>query len=230
MKTILLLHGALGSDEQMKGLERELSSGFLVHNICLPGHGGSPIPEHGISIASFADFVAEYITRNGLGSAHIFGYSMGGYVAMYLAVHYPELVGRVITYATKFDWNEEVAAREARMLDADKIAEKVPAFVDKLKMTHTDGLWRDVVKHTARMMLAMGDRKPLADDDLKQVDKKCLLLLGDRDKMVTLNETLSVYHLLPNGYMGMVPGAPHGIEFTDIALLVAFVTRFLSDK
>ncbi|MBK7855574.1 MAG: hypothetical protein IPJ79_12335 [Bacteroidetes bacterium] len=61
---------------------------------------------------------------NNIGAANIFGYSMGGYVALWLARFKPHLVQFVFTLATKLNWNEETSAKENRMLNANKMEEK----------------------------------------------------------------------------------------------------------
>jgi hypothetical protein len=53
-----------------------------------------------------------------------------------------------------------------------------------------------------------------------------MLLLGDRDKMVLLEETVAVYKSLPNAQMAVLPCTAHPIEQVDIALLDFFVRRF----
>src|SRR5687768_6245802 len=107
MRQLLLLHGAIGSSEQLKPLADNLSKDFHVHLFDFPGHGGKPLPA-GFSIQFFAESVVEYLNKNNLLKVSVFGYSMGGYVAMYLAKHYPLLIDHVITLATKFEWNEAI--------------------------------------------------------------------------------------------------------------------------
>ncbi len=51
---------------------------------------------------------------------------MGGYVALYLAKHHLQLVHKIFTLATKFHWDETVAANENKRLQPEGIEEKVP--------------------------------------------------------------------------------------------------------
>jgi pimeloyl-ACP methyl ester carboxylesterase len=51
--------------------------------------------------------------QNQLENAAIFGYSMGGYAGMYLAKYFPERVSKLLTLATKFYWDEKIAARNS---------------------------------------------------------------------------------------------------------------------
>src|SRR5215203_1275354 len=118
MEALILLHGALGSRAQLAPLDRLLSNHFDVHALDFPGHGGTPLPPH-FSIPSLARSVQQYCEEKGLREVSVFGYSMGGYVALYLALQAPALVRRIITLATKFQWDVATAAREVKMLQPE---------------------------------------------------------------------------------------------------------------
>src|ERR1051326_9543575 len=87
---LLLLHGAIGSKVQLEPLASLLGDKYSVHSMNFSGHGGEPLPEQ-FSIAGFANDVLSYLEGNNLPRVNIFGYSMGGYVALYLARHYPQI-------------------------------------------------------------------------------------------------------------------------------------------
>lgn len=152
---------------------------------------------------------------------------MGGYVAMYLARHYPQRVGKVITLATKFHWDVPVAEKECKMLDSAKISEKLPAFAQYLSDSHSPNDWKEVLAKTQDMLREMGKNNPLGLHDYGEIQVPVLLLLGDRDKMVTLDETVAVYKALPAAQMGVLPGTPHPIEQVDNALLAFMIDSFL---
>jgi pimeloyl-ACP methyl ester carboxylesterase len=116
LKHLLLLHGAIGSKNQLQGLAGSLAGAFHLYSIDFSGHGGQEI-EREFSIEYFADQIRQWLRENAINKINIFGYSMGGYVAMYLAAHHPELVDGIITLATKYEWTEEISAKEASMLN-----------------------------------------------------------------------------------------------------------------
>jgi len=151
----------------------------------------------------------------------------GGYVGMYLAKHHPEKVTRIITLATKYHWDEATAAKEVKMLDPEKIVQKIPSFADALKERHAPNDWREVLQKTADMMLALGGDNTLKAEDYTAINIPALLLIGDRDKMITLEETIAVYKALPDAQMGMLPDSQHPIEQTNIELLAVMIKRFL---
>lgn len=227
MEHLIILHGAIGAADQLVGLAPYFNQEFEVHVLNFSGHGGVALPPNGFSISEFGKDVIDYMNDRGIASAHILGYSMGGYVGLYVARHYADRVVRVVTMATKFGWNEEIAAKEVLRLNAEKISAKVPAFAATLAARHMPNDWKEVLVLTAEMMLEMGRNNPLKMEDYNSIQQPVLLLLGDRDKMVTMEETLSVYRLLPNAQLGVLPGTPHPIEQVDIALLAHLAARFL---
>jgi pimeloyl-ACP methyl ester carboxylesterase len=153
MEQILLLHGAIGAMDQLSALEDQLSGSFLVHRLNFSGHGGSPLSGGSFSIALFAEEVISFLDKKGIDALSIFGYSMGGYVAMYIAKHHPERIQKIITLATKFSWDEAIAAKEMKMLNAEKIEEKLPDFATSLQKRHAPNDWKLVLERTAAMLL-----------------------------------------------------------------------------
>lgn len=227
MQHLLLLHGAIGAKDQLENIDAALSSRFTVHRVNFNGHGGAAF--RNFSIEAFADDVLEYLAANRITQIHIFGYSMGGYVGMYLAKHHPGKIVSVITLATKFHWDPAIALKEAGMLDAGKIEAKVPAFAEALKKRHAPGDWKIVLQNTAAMLKGLGNGNALLPGDIATITCPVLLLLGDRDKMVSLEETATVYRQLPNGQLGVLSNTGHLIEQVDVDRLVFAVNKFMSN-
>lgn len=152
---------------------------------------------------------------------------MGGYVAMYLAKFYPHRVKKIITLATKFNWNENIAAKEVNMLDPEVIEKKVPAFAAVLQKRHAPNNWKTVLEKTAAMLIEMGKDNPLKPGDYKDIRHQTLILLGDLDKMVTTEETREVYNLMPNAQMAIIPETPHLLEMVNTDRLATEIRSFI---
>jgi len=212
MKHLLLLHGAIGAKDQLQPLADLLKHDFLVHVFNFSGHGGKPFAKAPFSIPAFANELGEYVITQKIQQASVFGYSMGGYVALYLAKQRPQLFSKIITLATKFQWNETVAAKEAAMLNAEIILEKVPVFADQLKQRHAPNDWQLVLNKTKEMLLQMGKENPLQLNDFAAINQPVLLLLGDHDKMVTREETGAVNQALPDSSFQQLEQTAHQIE------------------
>lgn len=227
MSPLLLLHGAIGSRAQFEPLQQTLSASLDVHYIDLPGHGSEPVPGD-FSIEGFADFVKDYCVQHRWSKVDIFGYSMGGYVALHLAAKEPLLVNRVATLATKFHWDEATAAKEVRNLQPEIIEAKLPQFAATLKERHRALDWKDLLQKTASLLESLGKHPVLTPTQYAALQQRVLLMLGDRDKMVGLEETVAVYRALPQASLAVLPQTPHPIETVDSALLSFHLHRFFS--
>jgi pyruvate dehydrogenase E2 component (dihydrolipoamide acetyltransferase) len=90
---LVLIHG-FGSDRlSWAGNAPALMEVARVHVLDLPGHGDSLASELGDgSPLALAELVADALDANGIGQAHLLGHSLGGAIAMVLALAQPERV------------------------------------------------------------------------------------------------------------------------------------------
>lgn len=213
---LLLLHGALGSATQLSPMKAALEKhGRQVVVVNFSGHAGEPFNLSGFGIDTFAQDVLAFLDRTGLAKVDIFGYSMGGYVALWFAHRYPGRVGRIVTLGTKFDWNPESAAREIRKMDPDKIAAKVPAFARILEGRHGVHVWRELLAKTAAMMKELGDKPLLTEETFEAITNPVEIVLGDLDDMADRAWSEQVAGMLPRGSFRLLENTPHPIEKTD---------------
>ena len=93
--SLIIIHGLYGSAANFKGLAKIYSKYFDVYCIDLRNHGDSPHANN-MSYKDMADDVLKFMDDQGLSSSHILGHSMGGKVAMQLALNYPERIEKLI--------------------------------------------------------------------------------------------------------------------------------------
>jgi pimeloyl-ACP methyl ester carboxylesterase len=219
MNSVLLLHGALGSKTQLDPLKKILESkGRTVYLMNFSGHSGSSFSSS-FGIETFAEDIQFYLNQNSLSKVDIFGYSMGGYVALWFAHNYPDKVGKIVTLGTKFDWSVESAEKETKKLNAEKIEEKVPAFARILQSRHAPNDWKELLAKTSAMMKGLG-AKPLLDKTIFQsIKNEIEVLLGDQDDMADRNFSEEVAAILPNGKFTLLSTTPHPIEKVDLSLI-----------
>lgn len=224
--SILLLHGALGARDTLRPLEAALAplvpAGTDVRAHEFAGHGDTPdadaAPDAPYDVARMAARLLDAMDRDGIARATVFGYSMGGYVALLLAAEHPARVRAVVTLATKLAWTPEGAARETSRLDAATIRAKVPRFADALAARHAGaGGWEGVLARTAAMMHAIAARPLLTPDVLGAVACPARICVGDRDATVTLEECAAAMRALPRGELAVLPATGHPLEHADAA-------------
>lgn len=223
---LLLLHGALGSEGQMLNFKRILNERFQADVLTFSGHGKRSTEDVSFSIEQFASDVLDFMDSHKKRQVNIFGYSMGGYVALYLARFFPERVNKIMTLGTKFLWTPDAALKEVKMLDPSMLEEKVPDFVDMLKKIHGSENWGKVVQKTASMMTRMGLQNPISDSDFVLITNPVLLTLGDLDKMVSKAETERIQGLIKGSNVLILENTVHPFEKTDLIMLEQKVNKY----
>jgi 2-succinyl-6-hydroxy-2,4-cyclohexadiene-1-carboxylate synthase len=222
--TVVLLHGFAGTgrawDPVVERLDPERYTALAPD---LRGHGSArdarPI--------SFADVVADVLAAAPPRFA-LCGYSMGGRIALHVALAAPERVEHLILVATTAGIDDE-AERAARR-DADERlavfaeAATIEQFADRWAAqpvfagTPPDAarIWReDLVRNDPRALAAVlraigtGAMDPLWGR-LGELTMPATVLVGERDaKFLALGERLAA--ALPAAELVVVPGAGHGL-------------------
>lgn len=92
---VLLLHGLFGQGSNLRGVARALAGQCRVHCLDLPDHGRSTWLQEA-SLAHYAREIDLWMGESGLDSAHVVGHSLGGKVAMQLALSHAARVNRLL--------------------------------------------------------------------------------------------------------------------------------------
>ena len=219
---LLLLHGALGSKQDLAAIKVLLSKQYDCYDMNFEGHGGRST-NRPFSIASFSENVVEFLSQHSLDQVSVFGYSMGGYVALYMAIHHPARIRQVLTLGTKFDWNLDSARQEVKMLNPDLILEKVPQFAQKLEQTHQPNDWKEVMQMTADMMIHMGEGARLEASDLAKIAIPVSIGIGSKDRMVSFEESEWAAKHISQSQLITLEGVRHEIDRVDINILESYI-------
>lgn len=99
-RPLILLHGGLGSGEMFGPILPALSKDHQVIVVDLQGHGRTADIDRPIDTRLMADDIAALIDHLGLEKPDLVGYSLGGGVAFFTAVKYPQKVGKLVIAAT----------------------------------------------------------------------------------------------------------------------------------
>ncbi len=94
-QTILILHGLFGSKRNWQSIARQLSEHFRVFTLDLRNHGESKHTDT-MRYEDMADDVLQFITDHTLEEISVVGHSMGGKVAMHLALENPERIRKLV--------------------------------------------------------------------------------------------------------------------------------------
>ncbi len=220
---LILLPGALGAQSMANDLSSELQEDFELVRLDYPGHG-SEVYNGALSIEIISQKMAEKIRMYRY--PFVFGYSMGGYVAIYTQLTRMANFRGIITYGTKFDWNPEVAKRESSRLDPAKIQEKVPQYAKHLSDSHES--WQKLCQQTGQLMLELGKKPLLNQDHEDYISTPLLVLRGSNDKMVSEDESIWASKISSDGKFESCDGWEHPLEKLDKRELADKIRNFTS--
>jgi pimeloyl-ACP methyl ester carboxylesterase len=126
---VVVLHGLLGRARNWLSIARSLERSWTLHLVDLRNHGASPWSDEAGYAAMAAD-VAALIERQAGGRARLVGHSMGGKVAMALALVRPELVERLIVVdiaPVTYRQGYEAYIRAMQGVDLGRVAKRADA-------------------------------------------------------------------------------------------------------
>jgi pimeloyl-ACP methyl ester carboxylesterase len=99
---LLLLHGGLGSIDMFEPDVPALAAGREVIAVDLQGHGRTPLGDRPFRLESMGDDMAALAKRLGYDKVDVMGYSLGGGVALRMALQHPDRVHRLVLVSTPF--------------------------------------------------------------------------------------------------------------------------------
>jgi pimeloyl-ACP methyl ester carboxylesterase len=220
---LVLLHGYVGDGpttwrRQLDGLSRE----FTVVAWDAPGAGRSSDPPEWFGLDGYADCLAGFLEKLGLGTACVAGLSFGGILALALQRRHSDVSSALILASAYAGWAgslpPEVA--EPRLRQALALADGAPAeFVAALLPTmFSKPMPRETVDDFRASMEAFHPRgfraMALASaedvrDALPHVDVPTLLVYGDRDVRAPLTVAEDLQAAISGSRLVVLPDAGH---------------------
>ncbi|MDQ2742620.1 MAG: 2-succinyl-6-hydroxy-2,4-cyclohexadiene-1-carboxylate synthase [Chloroflexota bacterium] len=246
---LVLLHGFTGSAATWRDFQ---NLPFQSIAIDLPGHGKSDSlanPER-YRLDRLADDLLACLDAERVDRFHLLGYSLGGRVAMHLALQAPNRVRSLLLESTS-PGIEDLAEREARARDDEALArfiekEGLQAFVDRwerLPLFATQQRLSPDTRAALRAQRMTGSPTGLAAslrgsgaglqtplwDRLDELEMPVLLLTGCLDgKYSAIMRRMAA--LLPRATVEIVPGAGHAVHLEAPAVFEQAVTSFLASQ
>jgi pimeloyl-ACP methyl ester carboxylesterase len=173
----------------------------------LQGHGHTPDADRPLSYQQLAADAAGVLEALGVGMADLVGYSLGGAVAMQLAMQHPGMVRRVVfaggtSYRTDGLYPETLVEPESA---ADDLTGSVwhKAY---LQVAPDPSRWPVLVAKNRELDSTFAG---WADEDIQAVTTPMLLIIGDSD-IVRPEHTMKMFRLLGGASSVTLPGSlPH---------------------
>ncbi|HEU4583458.1 MAG TPA: alpha/beta hydrolase [Polyangiaceae bacterium] len=195
---LLLLHGGLGSIDMLAPVLGKLAQSRQVIAVDLQGHGRTPLGARPFRLESIGDDMAELTRRLGFDKVDVMGYSLGGGVALRLALQKPEAVRRLVLVSTPFSdagFYPEIRAQQAQLS-----AQAAPLLRDT-PMYQTYAAIAPDPADFPRLLETLGAYMKQHYDwsaELRQLKLPVMLVYGDGDMFLPEHE-IRFYQLLGGG-------------------------------
>jgi pimeloyl-ACP methyl ester carboxylesterase len=204
-RPLILLHGGVGAIEMFGEVLPLLAEGRRVVAVDLQAHGRTADIDRPLSYELMADDIAALLGHLEIEKADVVGYSMGGGVALQVAIRHPEVVRKLVVASASYTSDgmhpellEMIPTLTPEVFAGSPIEEAYlrtapnpddfPTLVAKLKQL---------------------DIEPFAwpPEDIRGISAPTLLIIGDSDA-VRLEHAVELFRLLGGGVMGDLVGLP----------------------
>ena len=207
---LVLVHGGLSNAQTMQPLADALADDFDCLTFDLNGYGARPKREGAFNFPGFAKDVLDVMDDNGIEAGDIFGYSLGGMIGGYLAIHHPDRVACLCTLATRWIYDPQIASDEIAPLDPSTIEQKLPAMVTALKQRQTARPWKEVLEDVVALTVDMGTNPPILTTQMQGVKIPVRLVHGDADTNVPPELSMAAFRTFPQASLSVLSGFGHG--------------------
>ena len=228
---IVLLHGGTGTASlNWEAYYPIFSQDFRVIAPDSRGHGRTNNPSGEWSYEVMADDIVEFIKELGLQKPYICGWSDGGQIGLDLAIRYPGLasayiVGGVVKKNSeeKLQPFREIGFVGPGEINFNQYENALPEWVEILRAVHSHQgaeYWKELLTGISSLWMTPFNYT----DDLAKILDPTLIIIGDRDQFIPVEEAVLMYRLIPNAELVVLPNADHSLsrtrvkEFSETAL------------
>lgn len=243
---VVFLHGLFGQGKNFSSVATALSDVATCHLVDLPNHGRSPWTEE-FDLDQQADEVASWIAETLDGPVALIGHSLGGKIAMRIALRHPDLVERLMVVDISPARNEAAQSFAAlvaalRHLDIDHVTSRTEA--DRVL---TDEIPDDVVRRFLLQNLrhkgahwSWAANLDLLGDSLHQVggwqdidatyEGPVFWVTGGRSPYVQPEHVPVMRALFPRMFQITLKRAGHWVHADDPEAFLVVCRRFLTGE
>lgn len=246
---LVMLHGFTGSTDAWTAQIEAFSAYHPVITIDLLGHGQTDAPTDPARyrMEQSAGDLAGLLTTIAPGPVNLLGYSMGGRLALYFAIHYPYLVQRLLLESAS-PGLADLESQQERIRSDEQLADAIeahgmaafvarwqalPLFASQQALPATvqsqihEQRMRNLPQGLANSLRGMGTGvQPALWDQLSTLSVPTLLLAGELDqKFKGIAAQMATY--LPNARVAIIPDAGHTIHLEQPLAFQEQVLTFL---
>lgn len=239
---VIILHGLLGTSDNWHSIAASLAEHYTVCLLDLRNHGRS-FHSHDFNYELMAQDVMRFMSDNWIQSASVIGHSMGGKVAMYLALHEPDLVDRLLVAdigvkdyppghlhifdaLSSVNLNQLTERRQAQDFLEDRLQNKdVVLFLMKNLTRDKEGHYH--WKMNLPAIIANYDNIMKGFHESLSFDKPTLFVKGSRSEYIKDDDRAGIRSFFPNATFSSIEGAGHWLHADNPEAFLQICLAFL---
>lgn len=219
---VILLHGGLANGTYWANQIPVFAAKYQLIVMDSRGHGRSSFDEQPISYALMASDVLGLMDHLGIQKADIVGWSDGGIIGLEIAIHHPDRLNKVVAYGANFDptgvrldigtnarFNSYIERASQDYQTTSPAPERWDEFLDNIGT-----MWATQPNYT--------------EDQLKAITTPFLILDGEEEEAIDLNQTKLMALLIPGAELTLMPGTGHFAMFEKPDLFNQIVLDYLA--
>ncbi|WP_321391261.1 alpha/beta fold hydrolase [Emcibacter sp.] len=240
---LIILHGLFGSASNFRSLAKLYGEKYSVYCLDLRNHGESP---HGddSSYDAMASDILEFMDDHNMTSANILGHSMGGKVAMQLALSHPDRVNKLIVgdiAPVTYPPNHTEVFDGLNALDLNAISSRGEAETVLKNYISNPGVRLFLLSNLARKKdqgFYWRMNLPVLEHEYDQIaaaprgapfEKAALFIRGELSEYIPESFYPAIRELFPNARIETLAGAGHWLHAEKPQEFTKLVMDFLED-
>ncbi len=204
-RPLLLLHGAYMTIDAMGEVLSRLAESRQVIAVELQAHGRTADIDRPLGYEAMADDVAALLRHLEVGEADVFGFSMGGGVALQVAIRHPEVVRKLVVVSAAHT-SDSMHPELLEMIPSitPEVFAGTPIEEDYLRTAPNPDDFPTLVAKLKQLDM---EHFAWPSEDVRGIAAPTLLVVGDSDA-VRLEHVIELFRLLGGGVMGDLAGLP----------------------
>jgi len=210
---LILLHAASSSGRvDFAAQIPHLATAFRLYLPDARGHGSTRWnPDAGFGAEMLVDDLEAFGDALGIDTFHLLGFSMGGMTALAFAIRQPERIRTLVVAGVSVE-REPRASVIRRLLDPARIERDDPTWAGQLGRRHDPGqgpgVWRRLLAAIAHDVAT----QPLLEPrELRGITAPSLVVSGDRDPFVPVDQAWGLARQLRDGRLLVAPDCGHEV-------------------
>lgn len=232
---LLLIHGGTFTSQMWQRHIPAFAQHFRVVAPDSRGHGRTRNPTGEFSYRLLADDMAAFAKALELNQPLVCGYSDGGQVALEIGMGYPHLARALVIGAAWYKLSEvyrsflrELGVEGPGIVNLEQTQRQWPDLVERWQGFHASlggpDYWQKLLRQISTMWWTPLD---YTVEDFQKIIAPTLILMGDRDGTIPVEEAVEMYRLIPKAELAIFPNATHFTTLRNAELFQKIVLDFL---